>query len=1041
MNAKHPYIVVSMLVLFTLSIFIAGPGAKADTNGFLDFTIWDFEGATTEPSLDLTGNAQASAGSELGNESFVAGNPAGTSGTSWSFNNWSLENTLDANRYFEFKVDLSDYANITLTFAERRSSTGPLTFEIHYSTDGLNFFLINGTVTELPSNTSWRTHTFDFSDINSAISGQPSVQFRIYGYDASGSLGTWRIDDVTFNGESGTLPPPPPIVDFTIWDFEGATTEPSLDLTGNAQASAGSELGNESFVAGNPAGTSGTSWSFNNWSLENTLDANRYFEFKVDLSDYANITLTFAERRSSTGPLTFEIHYSTDGLNFFLINGTVTELPSNTSWRTHTFDFSDINSAISGQPSVQFRIYGYDASSNLGTWRIDDVTFNGESDFQPPLVDLSVSKSGPTYTFPGDQFDYSIIVRNLGTSSADDVLITDTLPAELLYVSYTSSSPITLISDTEPEIAWDAGTLYAGDQLTINLTVTVTSNFSQPITNTVFVSTSTPGDDPANNLATAITSPPPGGFCGDPFTPIYDIQGNGNVSPLIGQTLATEGVVVGDFSGPDRLNGFFIQDPIGDGDDLTSDGIFVYLPPANPFHTTPVSEGDLIRLHAQVGEFFNMTQLDFVESLLFCETEISIEPTIVNLPVPEPVDGVPYLERYEGMLVTFPQELTVTDNFNLGRYGEVTLSVDGRLFNPTNTADPGADANALQDLNDRRQIMLDDGSNLQNPEPPPPYFMDDGTLRAGDTTIDLTGVINFAFSVYRLQPTSPVEFTRVNQRSEFPQDVGGTIRIASFNVLNYFTTLDTGVPICGPNQDQDCRGANTPEEFERQRVKIIEAILRLDADVIGLIELENNPYESLQDLVNGLNDATEPGTYDFINTGTIGGDAIKQGIIYIPARVTPIGDFAILDSSVDGRFLDDKNRPVLAQTFDASGEIFTVAVNHLKSKGSDCNDVGDPDLGDGQGNCNLTRTNAALALVDWLASDPTGSGDPDYFIIGDLNAYRNEDPINAIREEGGFIDLIDEFLGPQAYSYVFFGQAGYLDHALASPALADRVTG
>jgi uncharacterized protein len=529
--------------------------------------------------------------------------------------------------------------------------------------------------------------------------------------------------------------------------------------------------------------------------------------------------------------------------------------------------------------------------------------------------------------------------------------------------------------------------------------------------------------------------------CGDPFTPIYDIQGSGNISPLIGQTLATEGVIVGDFSSPERLNGFFIQDPIGDGDFLTSDGIFVYVPPANPFHTTQVSEGDLVRVQARVAEFFSMTQLDFVESLVFCDTGISIEPTSINLPVLEPVDGVPYLERYEGMLVTFPQELTVTDNFNLGRFGEVTLSVGGRLFNPTNTADPGPDANALQALNDRRQIMLDDGSNLQNPIPPPPYFGQDGTLRAGDTTLDLTGVINFAFSVYRVQPTIPVNFTRINERSEFPQQVGGVIRVASFNVLNYFTTLDTGAPICGPNQDQGCRGANTPEEFVRQRVKIIEAILRLDADVIGLIELENNPYESLQDLVNGLNDATGPGTYDFIDTGTIGGDAIKQGIIYMPSRVIPLGDFAILDSSVDARFLDDKNRPVLAQTFDASGEIFTVAINHLKSKGSDCNDVGDPDLGDGQGNCNLTRTNAALALVDWLASDPTGSNDPDFFIIGDLNAYRNEDPITAIKEEGGYVDLIDKFIGPQAYSYVFFGQAGYLDHALASPNLTDRVTG
>jgi uncharacterized protein len=130
---------------------------------------------------------------------------------------------------------------------------------------------------------------------------------------------------------------------------------------------------------------------------------------------------------------------------------------------------------------------------------------------------------------------------------------------------------------------------------------------------------------------------------------------------------------------------------------------------------------------------------------------------------------------------------------------------------------------------------------------------------------------------------------------------------------------------------------------------------------------------------------------------------------------------------------------------DTTGGIFTVAVNHLKSKGSDCNDVGDPDLGDGAGNCNLTRTLAAEALVDWLASDPTGSGDEDFLIIGDLNSYDKEDPIDAILAGSDatddYTDLIYQFLGEDAYSYVFDGQIGYLDHALANAGLIDEVTG
>src|SRR5690606_34679005 len=163
----------------------------------------------------------------------------------------------------------------------------------------------------------------------------------------------------------------------------------------------------------------------------------------------------------------------------------------------------------------------------------------------------------------------------------------------------------------------------------------------------------------------------------------------------------------------------------------------------------------------------------------------------------------------------------------------------------------------------------------------------------------------------------------------------------------------------------------------RQRDKIIAAITEIDADVVGLIEIENNTA-AIADLVDGLNAATGPGTYAYVDTGVIGTDEIKVAFIYQPASATPVGDFAILDNSVDDRFNDDENRPVLAQTFMnvENGGLVTVAVNHLKSKGSDCNEVGDPDLGDGAGNCNITRTLAAEALVDWLAGDPTGVDAP-----------------------------------------------------------------
>jgi predicted extracellular nuclease len=230
----------------------------------------------------------------------------------------------------------------------------------------------------------------------------------------------------------------------------------------------------------------------------------------------------------------------------------------------------------------------------------------------------------------------------------------------------------------------------------------------------------------------------------------------------------------------------------------------------------------------------------------------------------------------------------------------------------------------------------------------------------------------------------------------------------------------------------ECRGADTIDEFNRQRAKIIAALAVIDADVVGLIEIENNEFEAVADLVDGLNAVVGAGTYAYVDTGYIGTDAIKVAFIYKTATVSLVGDYAILDSSVDPTFIDTKNRPSLAQTFmdEATGGVFTVVVNHFKSKGSPCDDVGDPDTGDGAGNCNLTREAAAIALVNWLATDPTGSGDADFMIIGDLNAYDKEDPIDAL-VAGGYSDLVFQYIGEDAYSYVFDGQLGYLDHALA----------
>ncbi|MFT5676994.1 MAG: putative extracellular nuclease, partial [Paraglaciecola sp.] len=176
----------------------------------------------------------------------------------------------------------------------------------------------------------------------------------------------------------------------------------------------------------------------------------------------------------------------------------------------------------------------------------------------------------------------------------------------------------------------------------------------------------------------------------------------------------------------------------------------------------------------------------------------------------------------------------------------------------------------------------------------------------------------------------------------------------------------------------------------------------------------------------------------------IGTDEIAVGFIYKPAVVSLEGASQILDSSnsiVDDEglplFVDTKNRPALAQEFSllSEGGSVVLTVNHLKSKGSDCDELGDPDTGDGQANCNLTRTRAAQAIVAWL--DDVYPEKP-VMVMGDLNAYAKEDPISALTSVG-YTNLIAQYEGDQAYSFSFSGEVGYLDHALANAMLLENV--
>ncbi|KVG30093.1 ExeM/NucH family extracellular endonuclease [Burkholderia ubonensis] len=527
--------------------------------------------------------------------------------------------------------------------------------------------------------------------------------------------------------------------------------------------------------------------------------------------------------------------------------------------------------------------------------------------------------------------------------------------------------------------------------------------------------------------ALAATAAPVSATCGGSATPIAEIQGPGAPSPLAGQNVSIEAVVTADFGGADGFGGFFVQqaDAQRRNQPGVSEGLFVYAPKAR------AKAGDLVHVTGKVEEKYGQTQLTLSGAIAVCANGQSVTPATLALPV----DDVNAFAAYEGMLVRLPQKLNVTDNYELGRYGSVLLS-NGRLRTPTSVVPP-AQAQSQIDANARNRLVLDDGSNKQNPASvpyPAPGLSAANTLRAGYTVSNVEGVLEMRYGAWRVQPVpgaaAPAFDARANPRTAAPaRDRHANLRVASFNVLNYFNGNGLG----GGFDDPANRGAKTYQEFLRQDAKIVSALKALDADVIGLMEIQNNGYGELS-AVRQL--AAKLGSHwRVVDPGTarLGGDAIAVALIYDSRKVEPVGRAATLA-------IDDKNRQPLAQTFRRVGgkHALTVVVNHLKSK--NCPDATSDDLdqGDGQGCWNATRMRAAARLADWLAGTPTGASSQGVLLIGDFNSYTHEDPIRLL-ESRGYRNLVSRWIGANAYSYVYNGEAGYLDHALASLPLAAHV--
>lgn len=546
-------------------------------------------------------------------------------------------------------------------------------------------------------------------------------------------------------------------------------------------------------------------------------------------------------------------------------------------------------------------------------------------------------------------------------------------------------------------------------------------------------------------------------------TPIADIQGTGDESPLAGTTVKTQGVVTASYP-TGGLNGYYVQTPgTGGAEDETpgaSDGVFVY----SPDSVDDVSIGDHLELTGAVSERYGQTQISVSGNGV---TALD-EPAEAVKPVEDafPTDSAAR-EALEGMLLQPSGEMTVADNYNTNTYGEVVLATgEGTLPQPTDVARPSSDeAKALEAENLEREVVLDDGATvnyLQNDKDIPlPYVSNDAPVRVGaSATMTSPVVLGFDHGKWRFQPTTrltgdnaeaiqPASFS--DTRTEAPEDVGGQVSMASFNVLNYFTTTGDQLSGCDYYSDRegnpitvrggcDARGAANAQSLKRQESKIVSAINKLDTSVVSLMEIENsaafdkNRDDALETLVERLNEAAGTDKWDFVPSPEAvpaDEDVIRTALIYQPAEVAPQKDSTILD---DEAAFSNAREP-LSQAFapkDESGEpdtdkTFVTISNHFKSKGSGSG-PGNEDSGDGQGASNADRVKQATSLVDF-AGQQQDAADSDYvYLLGDFNAYTQEDPMQVFYE-AGFKDVASEMTDKS--TYVFKSRTGSLDHVLA----------
>ena len=925
-----------------------------------------------------------------------------------------------------------------------------------------------------------------------AVSHLAMAQPQVIAYWAQNDNG---LDGGGFGFRVGDFPQAADVGAGTLSLVDFNTSADSLSVYECIQSFAGSTLNAQS---GFPAGG-----SLSVQGCDDTSNNGMHIELKTDTRGLKDIEISWAWRGTSSGFDQRTLSWSLDGQTFEEVGSDTGRF---TEFRLRTYDLSDIE-AINDQAEVYFRITLDGATSATGNNRFDNITILGSPEGSDNGADAdaaipySITFDNNPYTMGWSNQDLSGLPNWDWNSTFLNVTFSafsggSCTPTESWFIS----PGFDLDAQTGERLFVDLQRGFAGgdDPLTLWFSDSYSGSGNPNEADWVLLDTITPANFSSNNLT--VTFGPytelrelsgtgyfaarglyERGGCGtyrmtglridteeavaplactsDPATDtavsrVHAIQGDGPASPKVGQEVEVQAIVVGAFqdSSAGQIGGFFVQEPDDRNDDnpLTSEGLYVS-PEAATLTLPTLAIGEEVRLRGVVREQFGQTELFQVSAIDRCADDQleRVSPAILELPV----DDLAELEAVEGMWVRLPQSLTVTTASNAARFAELTVAPE-RLFAPTQVVAPGDEAQARAALNDRSRLIIDQGRTGSYRTP----FMpgQDGTalnasnpIRAGHRLpADFDGIMGFGFSNYRLFALQDIRVdAAANPRREQPVLPQGDLTVATYNVENLFLTLAADGVSCGPST-LSCRGASSDAALNRQLAKLTSALLAMDADLIGLIEIENDADDAtLTLLVDLLNDQSEPADWAFISTGFKGSDAIKNALIYRSNQVVPVGPPAILDRNVavTPAFDDRQQRPVLKQAFRHADhdDLLTVSVFHLRSKNCTAGaNGGNADQEDGQGCWNALRTQSVEAFLSWLDSDPTGANTDKHLLLGDFNAHAQEDPLQRLSEAGFVNETVRSNRDdPAVYTFVFQGEAGSLDHVLASSALSRNVLG